>query len=170
MPATKEIFENYLNYSFIETGSCEGNGIQQAIDAGYKDIHSIELDPRYYEKCMNRFKGNKSVHLYQGNSIIELPKVLKTMQERCTIWLDGHFFEPENPQSVILEELVIIAMHFRKNHTILIDDVRLFQTEFKIKLQTVKNMLKLINPAYKIETIDGFDKGILHKDILVAKT
>lgn len=169
MPGTKEIFENYLNYSFIETGSCEGNGIQQALDAGYKDIHSIELDPKYYEMCQKRFKGNNSVHLYQGNSIIELPKIMKVMEERCTIWLDGHFFEPENPQSVIYEELVIIAKHFRNNHTILIDDVRLFEKEFKIKKQTIKNILKIINPAYKINLIDGFDKGVLVKDILVSR-
>ncbi len=168
MTASKEIFETALNPVFIETGSCAGDGIQQALDAGYREVHSIEVDPKFHETCKKRFSRNNSVNLYQGSSIIWLPKILKTMQERCTFWLDSHYFDPYNPQSMVIEELLIIGLHFRKNHTILIDDMRLMEVEFKIKRQTLKNMLKLINPEYKIETVDGGGAG-LKNDILQAR-
>ena len=168
MPANTEIFKQFLNHTFIETGSHVGNGIQQALDAGFQQVYSIELVPASYQKCVSRFQGNSKVHLFHGSSIQRLPGILKNMQERCTIWLDSHDFCIDNPQSMIIEELLIIGMHFRKNHTILIDDMRLWETQFKVKRQTVKNMLKLINPVYKIDTIDGEGSG-MKNDILYAR-
>ena len=41
MPSKKENFQKYLNNYFIETGSFVGDGVQQALDAGYKNIISV---------------------------------------------------------------------------------------------------------------------------------
>lgn len=167
MPSSKEIFERYLNPVFIETGSHIGDGIQQALNAGFQKVFSIELVPEYYQRCIKRFQGNEKVKIFEGASIYHLPRILHGMQEKCTFWLDSHNFSPENPQSMIIEELAIIATHFRKNHTILIDDNRLIETEFKIKRQTIKNILNIINPEYKIESIDGNGAGLIN-DIITA--
>ena len=53
MPSKKEIFQKYINNYFIETGSYLGDGIQQAIDAGFKNIISIELSDKYFNICKN---------------------------------------------------------------------------------------------------------------------
>jgi len=53
MPASTELFQKYPNPVFIETGSCHGTGIQQALDAGFTEIYSIELSSIFYEECLN---------------------------------------------------------------------------------------------------------------------
>ena len=61
MPSKKENFQKYLNDYFIETGSYMGDGIQQALDAGYKNIISIELSDKYHSISTNRFVSNPNV-------------------------------------------------------------------------------------------------------------
>ena len=56
MPTKKETFSKYKNKYFIETGSHLGNGIQQALDAGFDNVISIELSDKYFGICENKFK------------------------------------------------------------------------------------------------------------------
>ena len=52
MPSNVDNFKRFKNELFIETGSFYGEGIQQAIDAGFENIISIELSPK---DCFWRF-------------------------------------------------------------------------------------------------------------------
>ena len=41
MPSNTENFRKYPNEIFIETGSYMGDGVQQALDAGFKNVVTI---------------------------------------------------------------------------------------------------------------------------------
>lgn len=169
----KHDFKPYPNEVFIETGSYVGDGIQAALDAGFKQVLSIELSPFYYEHCKKRFKGNKKVRLFLGSSIDVLPRLLKVINTPVTFWLDAHYSGGDTAKAKqdvpILEELEIIKYHVIKTHTILIDDIRLIGKDSldwnKFTIQEVESLLGTINPDYKITY--GF--GITEYDILIAQ-
>lgn len=165
-----EVFRKYLNPTFIETGSFVGDSIAYALQVGYSEIHSIELAPHLYKKCCDRFKSYPQVHLYLGDSSVVLKDVLTKIKTRATFWLDGHYSANGtaigNTNTPILQELALIATHDIKNHTILIDDVRLFgsfEHDF-IELQEVIDAIQRINSNYHIL----FEPGIVPNDVLVA--
>jgi len=168
---TSEVFQKYPNKSLVETGTFMGSGVENALKAGFKDVYSIELSKDLYDYCTDKFKTNPCVHLYLGDSSVVLEKVLFNINEPATFWLDGHYSEgvtaKGNKNSPILEELQVIGKHKIKNHTILIDDVRLFGTkEFdNVTLAQIIAALKKINPNYVISYEDGYT----HNDVLVAK-
>lgn len=166
-----EVFQRHLNPVFIETGCFFGAGIENAISAGFPEIHSIELSNHFYTLCKQKFKDNRNVHLHLGDSSIVLKEVLSKISDRTTFWLDGHFSACDTAKgetnTPILAELTIISNHPIKNHTILIDDVRLFGTpEFdSIKLDQIIDKIRLINPDYQF----SFEDGHVPNDVLVAE-
>ena len=170
----KHKFSPYINPVFIETGSYCGEGIQAAINAGFKTIYSIELSEFYFETCTNLFKDIPNVHLIFGDSADELPKLLKTIDQKCTFWLDGHWCGDvtacgKNPVP-LMDELLAIKEHHRKDHTILIDDMRLLRNhdsewkDLKYTIHDLENVIRSINPKYTIY----YDRGITIDDILIA--
>lgn len=120
---------------FVETGSFRGDGIQLAIDAGFKKIVSIDIDPANIDFCMNRFDLYRGYHppdaaiwLLCGDSALCLKDVLRGINEPCLFWLDAHaqHFEGEelgeNPFPLTCE-LEDIADRGIAGSTILIDDM-----------------------------------------------
>lgn len=165
-----EVFQKHLNPVFIETGSYLGSGIQKALQAGFKEVYSIELSPSLYDHCCKLFEGNPQVHLYLGDSSIELENIISVIDQQATFWLDAHYsggITATSGNSPILTELKVIAQHPIKTHTILIDDVRLFGTSESdfIKLEEIINAIKEINPNY----IFYFENGYIPNDVLVAE-
>jgi hypothetical protein len=172
MPSNTENFRKNLNDVFIETGSFMGDGIQQAIDAGFKKIISIELSEKYYNISKDRFSDNPNVTIVKGDSYKVLPEIVKGINERITFWLDGHhscgdtalgdFWAP------LMQELEAIKGHSRKDHTILIDDMRCWQEPNPVHgffIDDIHKKLHEINSNYTIEFLDGVES----MDILVAK-
>ena len=169
MPAGKEIFQKYPNKIFIETGSLVGDGIQHALDAGFKIVYSIELSPTLYNICIERFKDNDNVHLVLGDSNKELNGILNIIKEPVTFWLDGHDSggvtargELESP---LMQELDIIASHTIKTHTIIIDDLRCWTIENnEFDTSSIMDKILTINPNY----LFTFENGFVENDILIA--
>ena len=167
-------FAKYPNNFFIETGSYRGDGIQAALDSGFPYITSIEITPKYYNICKQRFAGNSRVHQILGDTADRLWDVIKDINEPITFWLDGHWDTGAIDETrgimdyPILTELEIIALHPVKNHTILIDDIRLLNDrDWNIKLEDVTRRILNINPDYTITYDDGLAGRI--NDVLVAK-
>jgi hypothetical protein len=146
----------------VETGSFVGEGIQTAIDAGFLNIFSVELSPKLYKMCSDRFEKNSTIKLFLGDVVDCLPTILEKIDMPATFWLDAHYSGDGTAQGIhgdpIYKELEIIAMHSIKNHTILIDDMRLYN---KFYFET---LVKKINPLYTIT----YDEGFIKNDILVA--
>ena len=166
-----DVFEKYLNPVFIETGSYTGDGIQLALKAGFEEVHSIEISPKYYNICVQRFGNNPKVHLYLGDSVEVLPRILSQIDRPATLWLDGHFSGGDTGKGMsntpILAELGIIANCPINTHTILIDDIRQCSTkEFDyISLKEIIDLLLVINQNYHIKFEDGYIKD----DVITAE-
>ena len=177
MASTKEIFQKYPNPIFIETGSYQGDGIQLALDAGFKTIYSIELGQDLYSHCIERFNGVANVHLLQGDSGIVLSGLLENIKEPATFWLDGHFSggitAMGSINSPLLEELEAIKNHPIKNHIIMIDDLRgWYKDTYGFDTLDLMKKIKEINPNYTFILEDGYDYNleiVYSDDILVAK-
>jgi len=168
--ATKELFQKYMNPVFIETGTYMGDGVQLALDAGFKKIYSIELTGELYEKCMERFKGNTAIHLIHGDSYLVLDDLLKLINEPITFWLDGHFAGPGTSmgkyESPLMQELEAIGRHSIKTHTLLIDDLRCWSLKNQgFNTKTIMNKCFQINHDYKFT----FENGYVHNDILAVR-
>jgi len=164
MPASKELFQKYLNPVFVETGSHLGDGIQLALDSGFKTIYSIELAPGYYDHCVKRFEDNHNVHIIFGDSRLVMDGLLSNINEPITFWLDAHYFE----YSIcpLLQEIEAIGRHGIKTHTFMIDDVRdLSNYGLGLSVDVLKQKIILINPSY----IFTFEDGYVPNDILIAE-
>lgn len=161
MTASRLLFRKYPNRVFVETGAQTGNGINQALQSGFREIYSIELDEECIQYCRDRFKENLNVHLIYGDSRYILGSVLQDINEPITFWLDGHN-EDDYP---IMQELQIIGRHNIKTHSILIDDLRMFNfIRHGFNLDMIKKAILEINSNY----IFSFERGHIANDILAA--
>jgi hypothetical protein len=161
MPANTSTFRKYLNPVFVETGSEQGYGIQQAVDAGFEKIYSIELHEKPYLYCLKKFLHNPCVYLIQGDSSLVLGEIINMIPVNITFWLDGH----DEDAYPVLAELEAIKNHPIKTHTILIDDLRMFdEKKHGLSIEIIKKKILEINSDYKI----SFENGHIVNDILVA--
>jgi hypothetical protein len=158
---------------FVETGAYHGDTIRKAIDSGYEEIHSIEINDFYYQKNKINFEFNKNVYLHKGDSSLILFDVIEDINDQITFWLDGHYMSQDKNQKEnqtqskkiypILEELDLISLHKIKNHVIMIDDM--LDVINYIDINTIKEKILNINKDYKITLI----KGQQENEILLAQ-
>jgi hypothetical protein len=148
------------NDILIETGSHKGDGIQMALDSGFKEVRSVEVELGFYQMCQSKFAKDSRVKLYHGDTVKLLWGMIKDLNEPMTFWLDAHHGECG---SIIEKELVHIARHPIKTHTILIDDKRLWGGSYDIVVAAIT----AINPSYIIESFDGTDT--CKQDVLYAR-
>lgn len=169
-------FYKYPNEIFVETGSLVGDGIQKALDAGFKKVISYEVDTENYKKCVERFKGDNRVILHFRSSA---NMILEELDRPCTFWLDGHHsgggtsYDPDCYYP-LLRELDQIKELVQKTgiiHTVLIDDRRLMRktdvnTPDSIGVSETEVLLKLlsINPNYRFFYEDKYGQD----DVIVA--
>jgi hypothetical protein len=161
-----DLLLQFRNDVFIETGTFKGQGILTALQCGFKEIHSIEIDSYFYDMAKERYKENKNVHLHLGDSADVLWSIIEKIEKPITFWLDGHWepgYTVGRVEVPIIEELAAIRNHPIKTHSILIDDINQAgvapNPEWKAKgkcwqdisLETIIENLKKINPYYKID-------------------
>ncbi|MBE3095122.1 MAG: hypothetical protein IMZ52_08835 [Actinobacteria bacterium] len=177
MPITKDILHLFKQDipTFIETGTYRGDGVAAALSCGFENIFSIEAYKPLYDKCEERFKNNQNVFLLQGDSSKDFKLILEKLTSRAVFWLDAHHIGGPNDTTVfeiqpIITELEQIRQHSIKNHTILIDDRRLFNGEFSsfhnMQEEEVTLELKKINSNYTIRYVDS---SRFKLDIIVAE-
>ena len=157
-------YHDFVDFSplFIETGSCAGDGIQRALNAGFLRVKSVESMMEYYLICVERFKG-KLIQLYFGSSIEMLPEMISQLNYPAVFFLDAH---PAGPGTaghdeilagdgnfgqdhIITEELKVILAH-RKDHLIIIDDLDFGSKEDANYMA----MCLKVNPKYTFEYYD----------------
>ncbi len=146
----------------IETGSGKGKGISCALQCGFKEIYSIEIEKTLYNFCVKKFRNNKNVHLYHGDSIEILPQILSKINTRATFFLDAHVMSLQATHGKticpIIEELKIIINHSKKygfKHSILIDDAKFFNGTVEpfghIKSSDIKKAITDIDSSYIVK-------------------
>jgi hypothetical protein len=126
MHPTRNLFKEFPNRVYVETGAWLGDSIQLALDAGFEEIRSIEQGCGLVNHCRQRFKGHP-VTMYEGDSATTLWAAIQDIEEPITFWLDSHSQLLEDELEVgtpfpLIAELRQIAMHPIKTHTIMIDD------------------------------------------------
>lgn len=163
---------------FVETGTYLGDTAQLALDAGFELVHTIEVDQGMYDKCYSRFKDNKNVKLWFGDSVDIIPQIVNILTEPATFWLDAHASGPlpggrYAPCPLVLELESIYGkkslrltnngseIYHQKSsidtHTIMVDDRRLLGTQEwgYVQEKQIMDLLLAINPNYKIYYLDG---------------
>lgn len=170
MPLADKILTDYgMGDTFIETGTHKGDGVIQALNAGFRKIYSIEILASSLKHACARKQIKKAikkgkVEILQGSSEKVLPDILPGIKGTITFWLDAH----SNTDSVIYKELETIREYRDGTDVLLIDDVNMMPTDHKwaktVTLQDVVDRVLQVNPDYKISYVDGKRK----KDILVA--
>jgi hypothetical protein len=150
--------------AFVETGTFHGNSVALAVKCGFTSIYSIEFDEALYTRAVEKFKNKSRVSLVHGDSAIELPKLIKGINEQIFFWLDAHCGNAQSPLP-LMQELAAIKEHPIKNHTILIDDARLFSRDLIVKKDDIVKALREINPKYIIRLEDD---SVARDDVLIA--
>lgn len=171
MPSNTENFKRHTNPIFIETGSYVGNGVQQALEAGFNEIISIELSDKYFAETTERFFANPKVKIIQGDSFKILASIIHKINKKITFWLDGHHSCGDTALgehwAPLMQELEVIKNHPIKSHTIMIDDMRCWEDPNPVHgffKDDIYKKLHEINPKYEFELLDGQQEN----DILVA--
>lgn len=168
-------FFEFKKRIFVETGTFGGDSIQKALDAGFEEVYSMDIDAICVEGGKNRFQNHSSVHISFGDSSYQLWDVIATFDEPVVFWLDAHNGFPD-PSAIntkntpLIEELEQIKKHPIKTHTILIDDLHCCGTllfDFLTVEQIVAKILQ-INPYYTIRYVDGGNEGEYKNNVLVA--
>ena len=147
-----------------------------AADLGFKKIITVELQERLYLESKELSKDYPQIEFYLGDSPQIMKEILPTVEGRITFWLDAHIdggnyvpgVTPEIRQCPLYEELDFLKTLTRKDHTIIIDDMRIIGVlgwgVGTYKEELIRK-LKEINPDYRISFIDGYEPN----DILVAQ-
>lgn len=155
--------------TFIETGTYEGGGVQQALDAGFQRVYSIEPHRGRYGRCRERFAADPRVTLHLGPSAYWLPGILAELAEPACVFLDAHGFRPGDPWP-LLAELGLLQLAPCRDHVVIVDDMGLLYGRNDWSEGTspdqVHTAIKRINPAYRLR-LENNKTGRL-ANILVA--
>jgi hypothetical protein len=168
----ENVLSKYKNPIFFETGTYLGDSVELAINIGFKKIISIEIDESLQNKNIKKFESyvnSGQVELIVGDTIIVMEEIIKNINQPTTFWLDAHVDTGITGIKMcpLYEELEYIKSSPIKNHTIMIDDLRIFgggNWGSNIKLDDIKNKILMINSNYKFSLEDG----CIPADILVA--
>ena len=164
-------YVDFVSFSpmYIETGSCTGESIQRALDAGFDRIKSVEAMLEYYWISLKRFATNPTVEVYLGTSFDMLPIMIAKITYPAVFFLDAH---PAGPGTaghdelmqgqsdfgqdfIITCELEVILSH-RHDHLIIIDDLE----EGSDDDSKYMKMCLDANPNYTFEYYDEHLPGV----------
>lgn len=115
--------------ALVETGTYLGQTVA-ATKNKFKEVHSIEISEKLYQRAKKVFQKDENVHLYLGDSATTLPQVISRLDQPTLFWLDGHYSggitEKGDKETPIMKELEAIFSSPRKGNVVLVDDARCF--------------------------------------------
>ena len=175
-----EFLTKYHTHCLIETGTWKGNGLNFARRFDFKQIFSIDINKEYYLLNRERFKSDKRIEVFLGESAEKLPEMLSKVDEDSNVlfWLDAHFPElyglkDEFSLDIIIplqrELNAITSVRDVSRDVFIIDDLRVFQYidepmfENILPKNTNKNshfIFSLLSKSHNI-TIDVRDQGYI---------
>ncbi|MBU3968893.1 hypothetical protein KJ991_01620 [Patescibacteria group bacterium] len=121
--------KKYNIHTLLETGTYQGEMIMAMLNH-FNKLYSIELSISLFEKAKEKFKNNKKVQLFQGDSGDILQQILVKIDTPCLFWLDAHYSKGITARGLletpIIKELENIFQRKNINDVILVDDARCF--------------------------------------------
>jgi hypothetical protein len=136
----KEMCEKFNIKNYVETGVGTGNSMNYVLQIEcIENAFGIELDDRLCKTYKDLFK-DKPVKIFKGYSHLQMPKLLKKLDENPTLfWLDAHFpggdyfgegygNEADPVKRIPMEEELRIISQNRdiSNDIIFMDDLRIY--------------------------------------------
>lgn len=168
MGNTVELVKKYLKPIYVETGCSAGDGILKAVEAGATKLFGIEPNLEVYSACLRKTFG-MDFKLFEGTSERFMGLVMSEIdrtRDPAVIFLDAHKVGCCKGETYPLKhELSCIKKAKRKDHVIMIDDVRLFGGELPDTRKEVEAVIRKINKDYQIVYEDS---NTNEKDVLVA--
>ena len=163
------IFERYAKDAniFVETGCHIGNTCVKAAVAGYDKIYSCDVNELFVDTATAKMKNyDADCQITHENSVDFFRRVLPTLTEKVTFWLDAHDTFGHGHVFPTYEELSLIndLCEIRDN-IIIIDDIQLF---FENDIENLQGAILEINPDYKFKFETIHDTGSDH--VMVAYT
>jgi hypothetical protein len=136
--------ENYLEFSdtLVETGTCLGQGVERALDAGYTNIRSVEMVEQRFIFCQNKFIDNDKVKLWLGDSRDNLFDMIS--DKPCVILLDAH---PSGRGSAGHDDLI------KNGNNSIFHQERILTDEIKIILKSPHKHLLILDDTNVIDPI-----------------
>ena len=114
--------------TFVESGTWHGETIFE-VERYFKQLYTIEIKKELYEEAKERYSGNK-ITFINGDSSIEMSKLVKDLNENVIFFLDGHWSKMDTGMGTkeipLIEEIEAINNDFKQAAIIIIDDLRLF--------------------------------------------
>lgn len=171
--------------NYFETGLYDPRkevSSKTALKCNFGKVFSIEIREDWVNLGREVFKeeiesGRYTLYLDDSTNMEQYLSNTNDFDERTIFFLDAHVdnssiknFKRRCP---LFEELSSIKGLNRKDHIILVDDLRIIKNAYpwgetgfgKIDfLQQIKELILTINPEYKFDTLDGHVKD----DVLVA--
>jgi hypothetical protein len=145
------IIKNARPDYFVETGTYLGDSTLEASKV-FKHVHTIEIVPELREKAMEKCKNSDNITFHQGDTVLLLPEIVKSLKEHCCVWFldahqSGHDTSNNGTWVPLLTELEIILDNIDTTlrHVFIIDDVRLFSAHWdwaNISLQSIEKCFK----------------------------
>jgi hypothetical protein len=140
---------------FVETGTLVGSRVGSVLGV-FKEIHSVELSQELYNRCVERFRGNQNVRLYNGDSGKLLPGILSGIHEKCLYFLDAHYSAGTtargNRDSALEDEMATILPRLENyDDIILVDDTYDLQdSNGYLSKETIVSMVRSVRPEYNV--------------------
>lgn len=137
--------------TLIETGTFHGKMVKNVLRY-FGKIYSIEISKDLYNEVSQWIPEH--VELINGDSSIELPKLMDRIDRKSLFWLDSHWCKNESGKGPIncpiLDELNCILRQ-PYEHVLLMDDARLFGRDGWPRLNDVKDLCKSLKPDWWFE-------------------
>jgi hypothetical protein len=139
----------------VETGTFMGDMVA-AVQDDFREIFSMEIDPRLCEQAGARFAWDRHIHILGGDSAKTLNGVVCQLHAACLFWLDAHYSGGVTGRSTtdtpIMTELEHILAAPGIEPVILIDDARLFvgQADYPTVAE-VRSLVARLRPDWTVE-------------------
>ena len=169
MTLRQEVLQKYLTpcQTFIETGTRWGDTCRKAMELGAGKVVSIEYDLQLFEISRQHLSDLfpdrlDRITILLGSSDERLLDIMPDIREAAVIFLDAH----TDTYSPVMGELDAIRLSPCKQHTILVDDMRVFRAgHWGASEDQIIEAICRINGDYQIR----YEDGVEERDILVAQ-
>lgn len=124
LPPDRNYFKEYKGDCtvFIETGTYRGEGMIAAREAGFHEIHSIDIVE--HPDILFKYDGVGTAKRYIQDSAECLEWLLPNIKEPYMIWLDAHsqMLEGEDDNYPLMNEIGVIIRQKNKPNVVMVDD------------------------------------------------
>ena len=152
----RELKEKFNLKYFVETGTLFGEGVDHALNHGFDDVYSIEIDKELYDRAITKYAFNAGVNIIHGSSHEKI-KDLLSLDGNCLFWLDAHFpsadcnkksYTDEKDMEIrapLQTEIELLSQRKNKYKDVIIaDDFWLYNTEHKYESGDVESHMRRI--------------------------